>query len=455
MEKSSNILLIRALGPTYSTVNIPYGIISIANYVQRYSEHRVFLLDRYKDYWRGFRYIKKIIERFNIGIVGISALSSQKDDALYLTSMIKRNFSKTKVILGGIHFTAMPEEGLKYADAVVRGEGEKTFLRLVNEYIRFAKIEGVHEGVPLKDLDKIGYPSKRVVEKFFKMPVPEFSIISSRGCPFVCKFCLSADLKSRIARYHSVESTLDYVEMLIKELSIKEIRFDDDIFILSKKRVIKFCEGLRKRNLMKYKIRFSCFAHSGYGDKEMYEKMYKSGFRKIRIGVEFGDKQVLKINNKLQSIANVERTIKIIVDAGIKPACLFMIGGMGDNKDSIEKTISVAKYFKNEYSVSLSFALAQPFPGSDFLREAEEYGQVVNKDYFNYSNKKVSFIPSGMNKGELYNLFMKARMIDKKNFVEYLRETFRVHYLVKAIFDFIVSLYFKKIIHKYNKQCKI
>jgi len=438
------ILLIRALGPTYGTYSLPYGIIAIANYIHSHSEYRAIIVDRYKEFWRGINYITGIIKARDVRIVGISAMSSQRDDAVYMARHIKNDIPGVKVILGGIHFTAMPEDGLKHADAVVKGEGEKIFLSMTDAFFRNnADIKGIYRGESLVDLDEAGYPTREVLKKVLIKSGRGFLLMSSRGCPYECKFCLSRAIRDARMRYHSIESMFDYVELLAADFRIRNIFFTDDIFILRKDRILKFYDEFNKRGLSRYNIEFACFTHAGHGDMEVYSKLREIGFKSMAIGVEFGDDRILEINGKRQKTADVERTIRLITAAGIKLRCLFMIGGMGEDSSTIQKTISLAERLRKEHRCLVSFSLAQPLPGSEFFQEAEKYGRMIGKNCFQYSTRKISFLPEGMSKQELMGLYLKARLLDKKNIVRYFAESFHWHYFRRLFMDTVAGLYYK------------
>nr|WP_269851772.1 radical SAM protein [Methanosarcina horonobensis] len=99
-------------------------------------------------------------------------------------------------------------------------------------------------------------------------------MFTGRGCPNRCTFCSwPQTLMGRKYRYRSVSNLLDEVEWIGKNLSVKEIFFEDDTFTLSKNRVLEFCKGYRDRKL---KIVWACNARVDSLDLETMKAMKKS-----------------------------------------------------------------------------------------------------------------------------------------------------------------------------------
>lgn len=385
-----DLVLIRAYGRDDGHKALPFGLISIATYLEKYG-FRVEIIDRMKDY-QSISKCARIIKDMSPRIIGISALSSQYKDAISLGRKL-RQAASAKIIYGGQHFTALPKEGLKVGDAVIRNEGESAFLELCKSDT--VDIKGIFEGKSLYNLDEIPLPSDRMLKGLHRGG-DHFCLLTSRGCYFRCVFCKNTDYDCPV-RDHSMEYICDYLEKAVNLLGIKSCFIADDVFTYKKDRVIRFCDEIKKRNL---KLELSCFTHANINDLQLYSQMKNAGFHEIQIGVEAGNDNVLKILKKNQTVEDCIKTIEIIKEAGLSPIPLFMIGNISETEETIKDTIRLA-----ERLISICdygwFSYAQPFPGTEFHEVAERYGRLISRDPSTYWNDRISFVPNGLTKSKM------------------------------------------------------
>lgn len=385
-----DLVLIRAHGKDDGNKALPFGLLSIAAYLQKYG-FSVEIVDRMKDYTPISKCIR-IIKDMSPRIIGISAMSSQSVDALLLGRKLKEMLS-AKIIYGGQHFTALPQEGLSFGDSVVRHEGEKIALQLCKADT--ANIKSVFEGEALSNLDDIPLPSDKLLKELFQGG-DHFCLLTARGCYYKCVFCKEATYKQHV-RYHSIEYVCDYLEKVVKLFGIRSCFIADDIFTTDKDRVIRFCGEIKKRNLQ---LKFSCFTHANLNDMQMYKTMKDVGFYEIQIGIESGNDDVLKALKKRQTVQNCIKTIEIIKEAGLSPIPLFMIGNITETEATIKDTIELARRLRKVCDYGW-FSYAQPFPGTEFYDMAERYGKLINRNPSTYWNTRITFIPNGLTKSKM------------------------------------------------------
>lgn len=379
--KKIDLVLIRSRGRDDGSRAMPFGIMDITSYLGK-SGFRVKIIDRLKDRI-SFSETLKRIRGWNPRYVGISAMTSQSEDALMLGSRIKK-YLKIPLVYGGLHFTALPGEGLKYGDIVVKGEGENALLDILADS---SGVKGIYASRPVLDLDSIPLPQKNLIKEL-NWDREYFSFLTSRGCPYDCLFCLSKEHKAPVRR-HSVEYVLDYIELAKGALGIRKMNILDDIFPLDTKWVFDFCEGIEKRGL---NIRLSSFTHSGINNVEMYRAMKRAGFYNVTIGVESGNESVLKAVRKRQTVSGVKETVEIVKKAGLNVSVMFIVGNITETEDSLKDSVGLA----GELSLNGWASFAQPYPGSPFREVAEKYGVLKDKNAGNYFNDKISFIPHGL-----------------------------------------------------------
>lgn len=397
------IILIRAYGIDEGFKTLPFGILDITSYLEKFG-FGVEIIDRH-NHKTSFLSILRNIAHRNPRYVGISAMTHQAEDALKLGRYIRRHL-KIPLIYGGLHFTIFPEEGLDTGDIVVRGEGENAVLEILNNRINGKRI---YTSQQIVDLDSIPLPNENLI-KMLAWDHSSTSLLTSRGCPYNCHFCLDKKYRDTHMRYHSIEYALDFIELVKRSLRINDFFISDDIFTVNEKRVFDFCNGILKR---KINIKLGCFSRSGIDNIEMYRIMKKAGFYNILIGAESGNNNVLQAINKQQTVEEVRKTIEIIKKAGLDASATFMVGNITETEKTIKDTINFAK----ELSLSRWYVgYAQPYPGSRFYEIAKEHGTLINKDVKSYRNNKISFVPYGLSYSKLkklYKEFIRA-LIPKK-----------------------------------------
>jgi radical SAM superfamily enzyme YgiQ (UPF0313 family) len=230
----------------------------------------------------------KRIEKFDPDIIGITSFTFGVKDAYFLASKIKE-VSNVPVLIGGPHTSFMPEEALEHCDIVVRLEGEETFRQLVETFPwdskKLKNINGISYKVGKKVINN---PPQRFIQPLDKLPFPDWDIcpdyypvfkgygylLTSRGCPFRCTFCVSSKTLGKPWRAYSPKRVLDELEWLIEKYNAKNLIFVDENFCLDKKRVIDICNGIIERGL---DIIFGCDARIDAVDKEILTALKKAG----------------------------------------------------------------------------------------------------------------------------------------------------------------------------------
>lgn len=378
---------------------MPLNLAYLASYVKKKIDCDVEILDTEV---LGFGY--KEIEEFIIGmgpdIIGITTLTPPMQHVIKIVEISKRVNPKCKVVLGGIHPTALPEQTLQEtnADFVVFGEGEITFYELVKGFsdgeLELAKIDGLcfrnkkgeivknKNRAYIKDLDIIPLPARELFElkKYYSAPTKKVSdepmvtpILTSRGCAFQCVHCISNLLWSRVVRYRSVENIIVEIEECVNKYGIREFNVLDDTFTLNKNRLIEFCDAVIKKNL---KIYWICFSRVNTIDEDMIKFMKEAGCRKISFGLESGSQRVLDLMKKSATIKMGKKAVAVVRKYGIEVHASFMFGNIGETKDSIEETIEFAKSLDLD---NATFFITAPLPGTYLYELAKQKG-FINKD---------------------------------------------------------------------------
>src|SRR3989338_2538969 len=269
-------------------VGIPLGALSVAAYMEKRG-HEVAIFDSllYRDnisdkthFGASLERIGNIVKEFKPDIIGITNLfSTQMKKALKITEYIKSIYPHAKIVVGGPHATARPEEFLvsHSIDIAVIGEGELTLASIADHYANQISIDNVNGIAYLKegkmkinkpeyiqDLDSIPYPAYHLVdlEKYFDQhmkgegtrindvfyePKREMTLITSRGCPYECIFCSIHPTMGYKFRSNSPEYVVRHIELLITKYNVELIHFEDDNLTLNQPRFEKILDLIMER----------------------------------------------------------------------------------------------------------------------------------------------------------------------------------------------------------------
>jgi radical SAM superfamily enzyme YgiQ (UPF0313 family) len=219
------------------------------------------------------------------------------------------------------------------------------------------------------DLDDMPVPMHELLPlQSYRMPYikgPFTFIVTSRGCPAGCTYCIKHVSYQYSARIRSPKLIMEELWQL-KKLGINNIHMYADLFTVNRDQVIELC------NLMieeKINIHWTSNSRVDYVDEEMLTLMGKAGCRLISWGIESGNEQILKHARKGAYPDKAERALRWAKKAGIMNWGYFIIGLPGETEATIRQTIDFAK--KLPLDIAL-FHVAAPYPGTPFFFEVVE-----------------------------------------------------------------------------------
>lgn len=342
------------------------------------------------------------IETSKPDVVGISCLfSSQSSNAYKVAELVKKFDAKISIVLGGAHPSSVPEEVLNNSniDYVILGEGERTIIKLLNaldDLDGLKQIKGLgfkhpetgeiiinNEREFIADIDEIPLPARHLfpMDLYLKsnmghgmdmMRKPISSMITSRGCPYNCVYCSVHTVWGRTYRPRSPKNVVDEIELLIKNLGVKEIHFEDDNLTLKRERTIEICKEILSR-----KLDFKWTTPNGVAlwtlDKEVLTWMKKAGCYKLCFGIESGDPETQKFIRKSVPLDKCREIVREANKLGIWTHGFFIIGFPFEDKKSIDNTLNYAIDSDLDFA---SFFLATPYPKTDLYAIMSENGMV-------------------------------------------------------------------------------
>jgi radical SAM superfamily enzyme YgiQ (UPF0313 family) len=223
----------------------------------------------------------------------------------------------------------------------------------------------------IKDLNDLPIPMHELLPlQKYRMPMikgPFTFIVTSRGCPAGCIYCIKHVSYQFSTRLRSPELIMQELWRL-KELGINNIHMYSDLFTVNRDQVMELCQRMIDE---KINIRWTSNSRVDYVDEEMLKVMSKAGNWLISWGIESGNEQILKHAHKGAYPETAKRALAWAHTAGIKNWGYFIIGLPGETETTIRQTIEFAK--KLPLDIAL-FHVAAPYPGTPFFFEVVENG---------------------------------------------------------------------------------
>jgi radical SAM superfamily enzyme YgiQ (UPF0313 family) len=223
----------------------------------------------------------------------------------------------------------------------------------------------------IRDLDDLPLPRHDLLplEKY-RAPLVRGSyafVVTSRGCPAACRFCIKHVSYGRSVRFRSPENVMAELELLDR-LGVHSVHMYTDLFTVSREQVMGLCELILEREL---KVRWTCNSRVDFVDEEMLRMMARAGCWMISWGIESGNNEILRRVRKGIRTEQVEQALRWSKAAGIKNWGYFIIGLPGETEGTIQQTIDFAKRLPIDLAL---FHIAAPHPGSPFFFEVVENG---------------------------------------------------------------------------------
>jgi anaerobic magnesium-protoporphyrin IX monomethyl ester cyclase len=328
-------------------------------------------------------------------IVAISSTSQDYAQAIQIARSMKQKNRNTIMVLGGHHITYLPETLTEDFDIGVRGEGEQTFLDLINYFQengfvlipeKLKKIPGVifrengnllaTEKRPLLDLDALPHPDRKSGGSQY--------IFTSRGCPFKCSFCSSSAFWEK-TRFFSANYVVEEIEQLLQQFpGMKQVPIWDDLFIADKKRLMKIIDLVEAKGINK-EVNFSFSVRANLVDDEMCIALKRLNVVGVAFGAESGSDRILKLMNKGAAVQQNQKALDLLQTYGIPVMCSFIVGWPTETEEEVRKTFEfiLQNIAAGKLSNSNAVNILMPIPGT-VLWDTAVHDGLIDLDHFDW-----------------------------------------------------------------------
>lgn len=305
-----------------------------------------------------------LLESVSPTFVGINCYSS----GVLMCRTLLQNLSHVgrQRILGGPHVTAKPEEFSDFENTIsVVGFGEQPMFDIIKGNVppheKVIKNRQITNEIVELNVDQNFFKNK-IIDNGLKEGV----LISSRGCPYTCKYCMSAESKYI---FRSMSSTLAGIRELVEQYGAEVIHFLDDIIFPSNARLRKFIDAVVEEGL------YEKFSWRGLLSIDVLKKMdcallEESRCSNLSIGLESGSDRILHLVGKHYTIDDVLRVFEKIERTSVKLKLFFIVGIPTETSVDIELTRNLLRAAKNYTSISeINIFQFKPYPGTALYNE--------------------------------------------------------------------------------------
>ncbi len=321
-------------------------------------------------------------------LVGITGLTAEMPNAYEIAD----NFRKrgVKVVMGGVHVSALPDEALGHADSVIIGEAELVWKSALEDFKKGA-LKPIYRAERLCDMKGMAVPRRDLVKR--EMFSGYHTLQATRGCPFNCDYCTVTAFFGNKFRTRPVA---DVVEE-IKGFGAREFFFMDDNIAGRPAYAKELFEAL-----IPLKLSWGSQASITMAkDPELLRLYARSGGKYAFIGLESLSQENLDNMSKgWNSARGYGEAIRKIHDAGINIIGSFVFGLDGDDRDVFRKTF---EFIMENNIDAAQFHILTPLPGTVTYSVLEKEGRIIDRDWAKYHTGEVVFEPKSMTAQELQN----------------------------------------------------
>lgn len=401
------------------------GILYLATEIQELCE--TYVIDAFLEGIDDQALINKI-EKIDPQVIGISVnFANALNSGKFIAKTLKEKGFKGFIIFGGNTSTFLYKKLLdqNYADIVVLHEGEETFKELVlvlKEYIlnkqdlskKLLGIKGIafkkdneviltQKREFIKDLDSIKIPERNYLDWFYKN-AEHISLISSRGCPYGCYYCSTNAMWSKW-RFRSAKNIISEIEYIKNKYpNINFFSFEDDNFLVNRKRANDFAKLVTNKNL---DINFSFLTRIEHVNEPLIMDLKKAGLTGMFFGVESGSRRILKLLKRSYTPEEVIKKTEFAEKLGIKITASFIIGNPYETEEDIKETFDLIREIPSTFTQAHIFT---PYPGTPFFDEAEKFGITlhINDSSEIKQDEEVYLDTKYLKSEDIFSLYKKA-----------------------------------------------
>jgi len=325
--------------------------------------------------------LKPINYECGADLVGITTLTRFAPHAYTIADRFREK--GIKVVMGGMHPSALPDEAIKHCDSVVIGEAEGVWIQLINDFEK-KQLKKYYHNKDFVDLSTICTPRRDLYKK--ERYLFTHLIQTTRGCPFNCGFCSVTKFFGRTYRTRPVESVIEE----IRDMKTKFVGFSDDNIFGNRIYARKLFSALKYEGV----LWLSQASLNIADDPQLLRMAARSGCKGLFVGLESADcESLVQMNKGFLKPHKFKDAIKRLHDQGISVLGAFVLGNDNEDPSIFRRTLDFAKKIKIDLA---QFAILTPYPGTAIYNRLIKENRIFNFDWTKYDAGNAVFKPLRM-----------------------------------------------------------
>jgi radical SAM superfamily enzyme YgiQ (UPF0313 family) len=251
-----------------------------------------------------------------------------------------------------------------------------------------------YEVLRLRDYHKVGYYYGAKLQKKDELTAP---IMTARGCPFRCTFCMAPSIDGRVIRRHSLERVVKTIRRLYEDFGARYIAIIDDNFTINYPWAMEVCNAIADMKLEGLAMGTPNGIPLAGMNEEMAMALKRAGWREVMIAPETGSPRTLKAMDKPVNLERIPEFISLFHHVGLQVSAFFIIGYPEETLEDIALTRQFI--FDNAFDF-VGISIYQPLPGTAIYDRLVTEG-TIPRGFIPGHYQEVTFKRRGMDSGVL------------------------------------------------------
>lgn len=377
----------------------PLGLLSLSASIHNdHPHHQVKVVDAFcRD--MGIPELLQAVREEKPDLLGLNCSTHTFRETIEFMRLASEALPDSWMVLGGYHATFTAEQilrGYPFIDYIIKGEGEHSLVQLLDRlesgqdpgdvdgisYLRgdeyvdrpLALIDDL-DSLPPLDRSELGDLEYGYVHQGIPLTFGRFTtMVSSRGCPYDCRYCSCASFSLRRWRSRSPESVVDELESLYQE-GYRSVVFVDDNFTQRKDRAMRVCDLIIERGI---DMSLYCEGRVNNASKELLGRMKEAGFDVIFFGSESASPHVLDFYNKKVQPEQITEAVRNAKEVGMMVITSFIMGAPVETEEDLQRTVDFIKELR-PHAVEIN--ILDYLVGTKLWQEKEEAGLLDSEDW--------------------------------------------------------------------------
>lgn len=343
--------------------------------------------------------LQDLLTAFQPDMVGATSVTMTFDAAMSVLRDVKELAPAITTMMGGPHVSFYARETLSQnpeLDICVLGEGEATVAEMVSQlksggdlslvpgmaFRNHGEIITTDTRPPNFDVKKLPLPARHLLPLGrYRALGLAISMITSRGCPFQCIFCVGRKMSGAKVRYRDPVSVVDEMAYL-HALGFYQINIADDLFTAKKSHCFAVCEEIIARNLH---VKWTAFSRANTINRPLLAKLKQAGCIQLSFGFESANEEILKTVQKRINREQMLNAAEMCRAEGMPAQASFIYGLPGETPETIRETVAFGEKI-SALGTTYGIHLLAPFPGTLVRDQAERYGlKILTDDWSQYT----------------------------------------------------------------------